>query len=221
MEGMAKAAKALGLAYIAITDHSKRTTMANGLDARRLRKQWKGIDAYNAGKPDILVLKGVECDILEKGGLDIDDDTLSEADWVVCSIHYGQNQSRQQITERILQAIENPHVDAIAHPTGRLINRRKPYEVDIEAVYKAAAKCRKLLELNANPERLDLDDIHCAAAKQHGVKIVISTDAHRADTLAAMRYGIMQARRAGLTQKDVANTRTWAGVKKLLGKQEN
>jgi len=214
---MAAAAKALGRQYIAITDHSKRTSMANGLDARRLRKQWKEIDAFNAARPGILVLKGVECDILEKGGLDIDDATLAEADWVICSIHYGQNQSRQQITERILEAIESPHVHAIAHPTGRLLSRRKPYEVDLESVYKAAARQRKLLELNANPERLDLDDVHCAAAKQHGVKIVIGTDAHRADALAGMRYGIIQARRGGLTKDDVANTRTWAEMKKLIG----
>ena len=218
---MAAAAKERGLSYIAITDHSKRTTMANGLDSRRLRKQWKEIDAFNATKPGIQVLKGVECDILEKEGLDIDDETLSEADWVICSVHYGQNQSRQQITERILQAIENPHVAAIAHPTGRLINRRKPYEVDLETIYKAAASNGKLLELNANPERLDLDDIHCAAAKQHGVKIVINTDAHRADALAGLRYGIIQARRAGLTKEDVANTRTWVQLKKLIGKSKD
>ena len=218
---MAAAAKALGYGYIAITDHSKRTTMANGLDSRRLRKQWREIDELNANKPGILVLKGVECDILEKGGLDIDDETLAEADWVICSIHYGQNQSRQQITERILQAIENPHVSAIAHPTGRLLNRRKPYEVDLEAVYKAAARHGKLLELNANPQRLDLDDIHCAAAKQHGVKIVINTDAHRADALTGLRYGIMQARRAGLTKEDVANTKTWAQMRKLIGKSHS
>jgi DNA polymerase (family 10) len=216
---MAAAAKARGLKYIAITDHSKRVTMANGLDAKRLLKEFQAIDKFNAIEPGILVLKGVECDILEKGGLDLPDDVLAKADWVICSIHYGQNQSREQITARLLEAIEHPYVSAIAHPTGRLINRRKAYEVDLDAVYAAAAKHHKLMELNANPERLDLDDIQCAAAKQRGVKIVIDTDAHRADSLDGMRYGILQARRAGLTKDDVANTRTWPQLQKLIGRK--
>ncbi len=165
----------------------------------------------------ITVLKGIELDILENGKLDLPDDVLAEADWVICSIHYGQNQPRQQITDRLLGAIEHPHTSAIAHPTGRLINKRKPYEVDMDAVMKAAAKHRKLLELNANPMRLDLDDVACAAAKANGVYVVLGTDAHRAKDLDKMRYGILQARRGGLTKKDVANTRTWPQMKKLIG----
>jgi DNA polymerase (family 10) len=216
IEEMAAAAKAHGLKYIAITDHSKRVSMARGLDGDRLRTQWKEIDQLNKKLKGITLLKGVEMDILEDGRLDLADDVLAEADWVVASVHYGQRQPRAKITERILGALANPYVCAIAHPTGRLINSREPYEVDLDAVFAAAVKHRKLLELNANPARLDLNDIYCAAAKKHGIPIVINTDAHSTEGLALMRCGIVQARRAGLTKHDVANTRTWAQLKKLL-----
>ncbi|HZL88607.1 MAG TPA: DNA polymerase/3'-5' exonuclease PolX [Pirellulaceae bacterium] len=218
LEEMVEAARKRGLAYIAITDHSKRVSMANGLNAERLRAQWKQIDALNKklGK-HFSILKGIECDILESGELDLPDDVLAEADWVVCSVHYGQKQPREKITERIVGALANPHVDCIAHPTGRLIGRRDPYEVDIEAVFAAAKKHRKLLELNANPMRLDLNDVMCAAAKTHGIGIVISSDAHSTEGLDVLRYGILQARRAGLTKADVANTRSWSEMKILIG----
>lgn len=206
LDEMVTAAQARGLKYIAITDHSKRVTMARGLDAERLRGQWQQIDKLNRKLKDFRVLKGIEVDILEKGGLDLDDDVLSEADWVVASVHYGQNQPREQITERVLNALANPNVSAIAHPTGRLINRRKAYEVDLDAVFKAARDHGKMLELNANPRRLDLDDVACATAKSLGVPIVISSDAHSTEGLSVLRYGILQARRAGLTKADVANT---------------
>ena len=216
---MMAAARAQGLSYIAITDHSQRVTMAHGLDADRLRRQWEEIDDLNQrhGKA-FTVLKGIECDILEAGGMDLQDDVLSEADWVVASIHYGQKQPRSQITERIVNALKNPHVSCIAHPTGRLLNRREPYDVDIEAVFEAAKTHGKMLELNANPMRLDLNDVLCAAAKKYGIPIVISSDAHSTDGLAVMRYGVLQARRAGLTSSDVANTRTWSQLHKLIGK---
>ncbi|MEX1224375.1 MAG: PHP domain-containing protein, partial [Pirellulales bacterium] len=216
LEEMVAAAQQRGLKYIAITDHSKRTSMANGLNADRLRKQWAQIDKLNDQIQGMTVLKGIECDILEAGGMDLDDEVLSEADWVIGSIHYGQNQPRQQITKRIVDALANPHVCVIAHPTGRLINRREPYDVDLEAVMEAAAQHGKFLELNANPNRLDLNDIHSAAAKRHGIPIVISTDAHKTSGLDCMRYGILQAQRAGLTATDVANTRPWAEMKKML-----
>jgi DNA polymerase (family 10) len=219
IEDMVAAARARGLTYIAITDHSQRVSMANGLDGRRARQQWAQIDRLNESLTGFTVLKGIECDILEKGGMDLDDDVLAEADWVVASVHYGQNQPRSQITERILGAIENPHVSAIAHPTGRLINKRKPYDVDLDAVIKAARRHGKLLELNANPMRLDLDDVACAAAKEQGVPIVIDTDAHSPEGLDSLRYGILQARRAGLTKHDVANTRSWPQLKKLIGRK--
>jgi DNA polymerase (family 10) len=218
IEEMAAAAQANGLKYISICDHSKRVSMANGLDGTRLRKQWKEIDRINKELDGFTVLKGVECDILEKGGMDLPDDVLAEADWVVASVHYGQNQPIEQITDRILGAIENPHVSIIAHPTGRLINRREAYAVDLEQVFVAAKKHGKFMELNANPARLDLDDVHCAAARRHGIPIVISSDAHSVAGLDVLRYGVIQARRGGLTKADVANTRSWPELKKLLGK---
>ncbi len=218
---MVRAAIARGLGYIAITDHGQRVTMAHGLDRRRLLKQWAEIDRLNEslgadGPPPIVVLKGIEVDMLEKGGLDLPDDVLEQADWVVASLHYGQNQPRERITARILEAIENPCVAVIGHPTGRLINRRPAYDVDMEAVIEAAARTGTFLEINANPWRLDLDDRLAAAAKRAGVKLVISTDAHSIRGLEVMRCGVLQARRAGLEAKDVANTRTLAQLKKLL-----
>jgi len=218
LDEMVEAARARGLKYIAITDHSQRVSMAGGLDPKRWRAQWKQIERLNEKLGgSITVLKGIECDILEKGGMDLPDDVLAQADWVLASIHYGQRQSREQITSRVVGAIENPHVSAIAHPTGRLLNQRPAYEIDLDAVFAAAKKHGKLLELNANPMRLDLDDVYCAAAKAHGIPIVIATDAHSVEALAMMRYGILQARRAGLTKADVANTRTWPQLKKLIG----
>ena len=144
---------------------------------------------------------------------------LARADWVVASLHYGQNQPRDRITARIIEAIENPFVSVIGHPTGRLINRRPPYDVDIEALLAAAARTGTFLEINANPWRLDLDDKHAAAAKKAGVKLVISTDAHSTRGLDVMRCGILQARRAGLEKDDVANTRTLENLKKVMAKK--
>ena len=219
LEKMVEAGRNRGLQYIAITDHSQRVTMAQGLNPKRLLLQWKMIDAINKASEDgFRVLKGIEVDILEKGGLDLPDDVLAQGDWVVASIHYGQRQSQQQITERIVGALENPYVSAIAHPTGRLINRREAYEVDIDSVLRAASKHGKMLELNANPARLDLNDVHCAAAKELQIPIVIASDAHSVNGLNVMRFGVLQARRGGLTRHDVANTRPWSELKKMFGR---
>jgi DNA polymerase (family 10) len=218
IEEMALAAKKRGLKYIAITDHSKRVAMVGGLDEKKLLAQWKEIDELNRRLDGITVLKSVEVDILERGGLDISDEVLAQADYVVASLHYGHNQPREQITRRAIEALENPYVCTLGHPTGRMLLARKSYEIDMDAVIKAARDNGKFLELNAHPKRLDLDDVACAAAKENGVPIVISTDAHRRDGLDVMRYGILQARRGGLTKKDVVNTRTWAQVKKMLGR---
>ena len=207
LQEMVAAARERGLSYIAITDHSKRVSMARGLDSKRLRQQWKAIDKLNQTMGDeFVVLKGIECDILEAGGMDLPDDVLAEADWVLASVHYGQDQPREQITDRILGALEHPHVTAIAHPTGRLINRRKAYAVDMDAIFQSAVANHKILELNANPARLDLHENHCAVAKSLGIPIVINSDAHSCQGLDVLQYGIKQARRGGLTKKDVVNT---------------
>jgi len=219
IEEMVAAARQRGYQYLAVTDHSKRATIANGLSADQLLKQWEDIDRLNATLRGFKVLKGVEVDILEAGGLDFPDEVLAQADWVVASIHFGQNQSRERITARTIDALANPYVCAIAHPTGRLINRRNAYEIDLDAVLKAARDHGKCMELNAHPSRLDLDDVACAAAKHHGVPIVISTDAHNINGLDAMRFGVLQARRGGLSRDNIANCRTWAQMRKLLGKK--
>ena len=219
IEEMANAARERGLEFIAITDHSKRVTMANGLNGDRALEQWKQIDSINAAASDgFLILKGIECDILEAGGMDLPDDVLAQADFVIASVHYGQNQSRQQITDRIVGAIENPHVAMVAHPTGRLLNKREAYDVDMDAVFQAAKANSKFLELNANPIRLDLNDSLLLAAKSHGIPIVINTDAHKIAGLDNMKYGIKQARRGCLVGSDVANTLTWPEMQVLLGR---
>jgi DNA polymerase (family 10) len=215
IEQMAEAARQLGRTHIAITDHSKRVSMANGLDGGRLLEQWKSIDAFNASQDDAFrVLKGVECDILEAGPLDIEDGVLAEADWVVASVHYGQKQSRDEITDRIVGALQNPYVHAIGHPTGRLLGSRPPYEVDMEAVLQAAAENGKCLELNANPRRLDLCEEHLMAAAARGIPITINSDAHSTDGMSVMRYGVQQARRAGLLREQVVNC--WP-LERLIG----
>jgi DNA polymerase (family X) len=219
IEEMAAAAKTLGHSYLAITDHSKRVAMAGGLDEDQLLRQWEEVDRVNDSLKGFQLLKGIEVDILEGGGLDLDDDVLAQGDWIVASVHYGQNQSRERITQRVVEALENPHVCVLGHPTGRLLNRRKPYEIDMEAVFQAAAENGKMLELNAHPKRLDLDDVACASAQRYGVPVVISTDAHIIDGLGALRYGVLQARRGGLTKDDVANTRMWPQLKKMIGRK--
>jgi len=213
---MAEAAKERGLKYIAITDHSKRVMMAGGLDAKKLRKHWKEIEKVNAKISGIEILKGIECDILEDATLDLPDDVLAEADWVIAVLHYGLKQPQEQIHKRLMTAIENPHVSIIGHPTGRLIGKRPGAEMNMPEILKAAADHGVMMEINAHPSRLDLDDVAAAAAKDMGIPIVISTDAHSTNGLDVMQYGVYQARRAGLTKKDVANTKTWGQFKKLL-----
>lgn len=215
IEEMIAGAKARGLKYIAITDHSQRVTMAKGLDPRRLRHHWRAIEKAAARIPGITVLRGVEMDILEDGKLDLPDSVLEEADWVVASIHYGQNQAEKQLTRRIINAIRCPHVDCIGHPTGRLIGKRTPYPLDLEEVFKAAADYGCMMELNCQPSRLDLDEVALAAAKKRGIPIVLGTDAHAVEELRFMEFGVYQARRAGLESKDIANTRSLAQFRQM------
>jgi DNA polymerase (family 10) len=213
---MAEAAKARGLKYIAITDHSKRVTMANGLDATRLRQHWREIEKARGQISGIEILRGIECDILEDATLDLDDEVLGEADWVIAVLHYGLKQPRDQIMQRLLNAVRNPNVDLIGHPTGRLIGSRPAADIDFPAFLKAAADHGVMLEINASPTRLDLDDIQAAAAKSLGIPIVIDTDSHSTNGFEALTFGVGQARRAGLTKNDVANTRPWSSFQKLL-----
>ena len=215
---MAEAARAKGLKYIAITDHSKRVSMANGLDATRLRAHWAEIRKVRDEIKGIEILCGIECDILEDATLDLDDEVLSEADWVIAVLHYGLKQPREQIMARLLNAIRNPNVDAIGHPTGRMLSNRQPANIDFTTFFKAAADHGVLLEINSSPERLDLDDVQAAAAKSYGIPIIIDTDSHSTTGFNVLPYGVDQARRAGLTKDDVANTRPLNEFKKLLRK---
>ena len=203
---LARAAEARGYEYIAVTDHSRRVTMAHGLDARRLRAQWRAVDAWNRGHHGLTILKSVEVDILEGGGLDLPDDVLAEADYVVAALHYGTRQTEREITRRLVGAARHPWVDAIGHPTGRLLETRAPYPLDFDALARAAADAGCLLEINGQPERMDLPDTLAAAARARGVRFVLSTDSHHPVHLAFMRYAVDIARRAGLERSDIANT---------------
>lgn len=216
---MADAAKARGLKYIAITDHSKRVSMANGLDATRLRQHWDEIRKVREQVSGIEILCGIECDILEDATMDLDDDVLSEADWVIAVLHYGLKQPREQIMQRLLNAIRNPNVDAIGHPTGRMLTNRPPADIDFKTFFQAAADHGVMLEINASPERLDLDDVQAATAKSYGIPIVIDTDSHNTNGFNVLPYGVDQARRAGLTKDDVANSRPLSEFRKLMRKR--
>ena len=216
---MIEAARALRYAYIAITDHSPRTSMA-GQTPDEIRAQWKAIDRLNAGTRGFRVFKSVEMDILENGKLDLADDLLAEADYVVATIHYGLKQSERQLTDRLLGAIQNPWVDAIGHPTGRIVPERPSYPLDFDVVAKAAAKAGCLLEINGS-ERMDLPDTLAAAAKSHGVRFVLSTDAHNTRELGFMRFAVAVARRAWLTAADILNTRPLPEFLKGLRRSRN
>ncbi|HEX5423918.1 MAG TPA: DNA polymerase/3'-5' exonuclease PolX [Candidatus Acidoferrales bacterium] len=206
IEEMGEAASKLGYEYIALTDHSKAVTVANGMDEKRTLEQIKKIRAAQKNVKGIRLLAGIECDILKDGRLDLDDEVLAQLDVVVASIHSYMNLTRAEMTNRLLAAIENPYTQIIAHPTGRLIMRREPYEYDMEKILNAAAKNGVVMECNAYPDRLDLNDVHLRMAKQRGVKIVISTDSHSTTHLPFMKYGVITARRGWTEKKDVINT---------------
>jgi len=213
---MAKAAHARGYQYLSINDHSKRVTIAHGLDARRLARQLAEIDRLNEGMTGFLILKSTEVDILEDGTLDLPDDVLCRLDLTVCAVHSKFGLSRDRQTERIIRAMDNPCFDILGHPTGRLINERAGYEIDMERLLLAARERGCYLEVNAQPDRLDLTDLHCKMAKDVGVKVAISTDAHSVTDLDLMRFGLDQARRGWLEADDVLNTRRWPALKRLL-----
>jgi DNA polymerase (family 10) len=206
IEEMGEAARKLGYEYIALTDHSQAVTVANGMDEKRTREQIKKIRKAQERVHGIRLLAGIEVDIKKDGSLDLEDDVLAELDVVVASVHSYMNMERAEMTERILAAIENPYTQIIAHPTGRLVLRRDPFEFDMEKVLDAAAKHGVAMECNAYPDRLDLRDVHLRMAKQRGVKIVISTDAHSTTHLPFIKYGVATARRGWIEKKDVINT---------------
>lgn len=206
LEEMVEAARALGYSYLAITDHSHRLGIAHGLDAARLRKQMASIDRLNARLRGFRVLKAIEVDILADGRLDLEDAVLADLDLAVASVHSRFDLDADRQTERILRAMDNPHVSIIGHPTGRLIGEREPYALDIERLLRAAAERRCCLEINAQPERMDLTDTHCRLAKSLGVALAISSDAHSTASLGLIRFGIDQARRGWLEPADIVNT---------------
>jgi DNA polymerase (family 10) len=213
---MAEAAKKRGYDYLAITDHSKHVTVARGMDAKRLAAEIRLIDKLNAKLKGITLLKSVELDILVDGSLDLPDEILKELDLVVCSVHYNFKLPKEKQTERVIRALDNRVVNVFCHPSGRLINERPPYEIDLEKVMKAAVERGCYLELNGHPDRLDLNDVDCKMAKDMGLKLAISTDAHSTDDLDLMRFGIGQARRGWLEPGDVINTRGLGELRKLL-----
>jgi DNA polymerase (family 10) len=213
---MAEAARNVGYEYIAITDHSKRIAMAHGFDEERLMRRNEEIDRLNEQLKGIVLLKSIEVDILEDGSLDLADWALKELDLTVCSIHSKFNLSREKQTERLIRAMDNPCFSILGHPSGRLIDERNPYDVDMERLIDAARRRGCILELNAHPDRLDLADINCKMAKDAGVKVAISTDAHSKTDLTFMRFGVAQARRGWLEASDVLNTRSLLQLKKAL-----
>ena len=206
IEEMAEAARARGYKYMAITDHSKNLAFANGLDDERAIQHIKKIREAGKKFDDIRIFAGIEVDILGDGALDLSDSVLAQMDIVIASVHSAFNLDRTQMTERLLKAIANPNTSVLGHPTGRLLLRRDGYQFDMDAILREAAKHKVAMELNSYPDRLDLNDVHLRMAKQHGVKIVINTDAHHTSHLPKIHYGILQARRAWLTKEDVLNT---------------
>ena len=206
IDEMAAAAKERGYKYIAITDHSKNLAFANGLDDKRAEQHIARIHAANEQTDGITIMAGIEVDILADGELDLSDSVLEQMDVVVASVHSAFNQEPQQMTDRLLRALNNKNVSILGHPTGRLLLRRDAYPFDMDAILRTALKNRVAMELNAYPDRLDLNDVHLRMARERGVKIVINTDAHHTSHFEKIKYGILQARRAWLTRKDVLNT---------------
>lgn len=216
IQEMAEAAQNKGYKYLAISDHSKHVSVAHGLNEKRLAQQIEEIDKLNQKVKDIVLLKSIEVDILEDGTLDLSDEILKELDLVICSVHYKFRLPPEKQTQRIIKALDNPYVNILAHPVGRLINERKPYEVNMEKIMEEAKDKGCFLELNAHPDRLDLSDSHCQMAREKGIKVAINTDAHSLSGLDFMRFGVGQARRGWLEPSDVLNTYSLEELKKLL-----
>jgi DNA polymerase (family 10) len=207
LESMVTAARKRGYEYVAITDHSAGRGIANGLSEERLRRHMANIWHLDRSLEDIKVLAGSEVDIRSDGSLDYPDELMAQLDVVVASVHSAMGQEREKMTDRIIKAMRNPHVDIIGHLTCRLLGSRDPVDVDVEAIFKVAAETATALEINASPERLDLKDVHVLRARELGVPLVISTDAHDSDHLDSMRFGVAVARRGWCQSDDILNTR--------------
>jgi DNA polymerase (family 10) len=203
---MVEACRDRGYEYLSITDHSQAVTVAGGLTPERVRKQWEEVEDVRRQAGDIHLFRSLEIDILKDGSLDMPDDILEGLDLVLVSVHSFMNMTTTEMTDRVIRALEHPEVDILAHPTGRILNRRQPFAMDVEAVLQAAASLQVAVELNAHPSRLDLHDRHLRRAKELGVKVAVSTDAHSARDLGLMRYGVDQAARGWLEPTDVLNT---------------
>jgi DNA polymerase (family 10) len=216
LQDMALAARAAGMQYLAVTEHSRHLSVAHGLDAEHLLRQCDEIERLNAQLDGITLLKGIEVDILEDGSLDLPDDILGRLDLVVGAVHSRFELSRAKQTERILRAMDHPHFTLLAHPSGRLLDQRAPYDVDMQSIIRHARQRGCFLELNAHPERLDLLDTQCQNAKAEGVLVSINSDAHSTFDFGNLRYGVGQARRGWLEKNDVLNTRPLAALRKLL-----
>jgi len=216
LEGMVQAAVKKGYEYIGVTEHSQRIRIAGGLKPKEVEKVIRHIDRLNKKFKNIIILKGIEVDILEDGKLDLPDDILAQLDYRVCSVHYKFNLSLQAQTERIIRAMDSPYFNILGHPTGRIIGGRKPYDIDMERIMQAAKERGCVLEVNSQPDRLDLNDLHCRMAKEIGVKVAVSTDAHSIDDLDRMKYGVGQARRGWIEKKNVINTGTLRQLKKAF-----
>jgi DNA polymerase (family 10) len=216
IEAMVLAAKALGYEYVGISDHSGGRGIARGLNRARLKEQMAEIKALNERMGGVRILTSLEVDIRSDGTLDMPDEVLKELDIVTASVHSGMNQTQEPMTRRIIKAMENPNVDVLGHPTGRLMPDREPVAVDMEAIFQAAVRTRTMLEINAMPSRLDLKDTHVYRARELGIKLVISTDAHSTEHLGFMRFGVGVARRGWCEAKDILNTKPLAELLKYL-----
>ena len=215
LEEMAEAARERGYAYLAVTDHSATHGFGDDVQPDALRRRIEEVRELDATLNGFRLLAGSEVNIMPDGSLDYDDELLDQLDWVVASVHTSFRIGKEKMTERIVTAVENPLVDCLGHPTGRLLLRREPYDLDVERVVEAAVGAGTMIEINGNPNRRDLNERHVRVAADAGVPIVLNTDAHRVSTLENMRYGVATARRAGLTKAEIANAKPWRSFNAL------
>ena len=220
IEEMARACRARGYEYLAVSDHSPALAMVQGLTPEKAPEQWAEIDRVQEGLDGITIFKSLEVDILRDGSLDMTDEVLEALDAVIVSVHSLMDMDKATMTDRVIRAMQHPSVDIVGHPTGRLLGRREPFELDVEPVLQAASELDVAVEINANPNRLDLNDVHARRAKELGVKVVISTDAHSVQRLDHISYGVDQARRGWLDREDVLNTMTVDQLRDWMGRRE-